>query len=109
MDQQGLGLAQYGSIFYLCPAGLSNGRGAYGRLPTDTRLDLAFMYKPAFLNGLLFKADVFNAFDRQVAQAINEAYNTSLAGDRISSTAGQVLAYTPPRSVRLSVQYNHKF
>jgi hypothetical protein len=108
MDNQGLQLFQYGSIFYLCP-GMVNGRGAQGRLPTDTRLDLAFMYRPAFLNGLLFKADVLNVFDRQITQAIDEAYNVRNAGDKISPTAGQVLSYSPPRSVRLSVQYNHKF
>ncbi|MFZ6741901.1 TonB-dependent receptor [Undibacterium sp. JH2W] len=109
LDQQGLGLNQYGSIFYLCPAGVPNGRGAAGRLPWDTRLDLNFMYKPSMVKGLLLKMDILNVFNRQVVQSIDEGYNVRLAGDAISPTAGQELSYTAPRSIRLSVQYNHKF
>jgi hypothetical protein len=92
MDNQGLGLSQYGSIFYLCP-GEDIGRGSAGRLPWDTRLDMAFMYKPAGMNGLLFKADVLNVFDKQVAQSIDEGYNVRSAGNQISPTAGQVMSY----------------
>ncbi|MFZ6767932.1 TonB-dependent receptor [Undibacterium sp. Di26W] len=111
MDQEGLGLSQYGSIFYLCPAssGVPNGRGAAGRLPRDTRLDLNFMYKPSLVKGLLLKIDILNVFNKQTVQSIDEGYNVRLAGDAVSPTAGQELSYTAPRSVRLSVQYNHKF
>ncbi|MBC3916631.1 TonB-dependent receptor [Undibacterium sp. CY18W] len=111
MDQEGLGLFQYGSIFYLCPAstGIANGRGAMGKLPWDKRLDLNFMYKPRQVKGLLLKVDVLNVFNAQVADRIDEGYNTSRAGDAVSPTAGQETSYTAPRSVRLSVQYNHKF
>lgn len=111
MDQQGLGLNQYGSIFYLCPAssGITNGRGGMGRLPWDSRLDLNFMYKPSQVKGLLLKADILNVFNRQVVQNIDEGYNTRLAGDVVSPTAGLEQSYTAPRTIRLSVQYNHKF
>ncbi|MCH8618301.1 TonB-dependent receptor [Undibacterium sp. TS12] len=109
MDQEGLGLSQYGSVFYLCPAGVPNGRGAAGRLPWDKRLDLNFMYKPTQVKGMLLKVDVLNVFNSQVAERIDEGYNVAAAGNAISPTAGQETAYTAPRSVRLSVQYNHKF
>ena len=108
MDQQGLGLSQYGSIFFLCPTG-PNGRGAYGTLPTEMRLDLNFIYKPEQIKGIVFKVDVLNATNRQVAQSIDEAYNTSAAGTAVSTTAGMVNSYSSPRTVRLSAQYSHKF
>lgn len=108
MDQQGLGLSQYGSIFFLCPTG-PNGRGAYGTLPTEMRLDLNFIYKPEQVKGVVLKVDVLNATNRQVAQSIDEAYNTSAAGTAVSPTAGMVNAYSNPRTVRLSAQYSHKF
>jgi hypothetical protein len=108
LDQDGLGLFQYGSIFFLCPDG-ANGRGNLGRLPTETRLDLNLVYKPQMLNGLVLKVDVLNVTDKQVAQAIDEGYNVSGAGDAVSPTAGMVTAYSAPRSVRFSAQYSYKF
>lgn len=108
MDQQGLGLSQYGSIFFLCPTG-ANGRGALGTLPTEMRLDLNFIYKPEQIKGVVLKVDVLNATNRQVAQSIDEGYNTSAAGTAVSPTALMVNSYSSPRSVRLSAQYSHKF
>lgn len=108
LDQQGLGLSQYGSIFYLCP-GVANGRGSAGKLPWDSRLDLNFMYKPRAVKGLAFKVDVLNVFDHQVASSMDEGYNVTGAGTAVSPTAGQITSYTAPRSVRLSAQYSHKF
>ncbi|UGQ47351.1 TonB-dependent receptor [Massilia endophytica] len=108
MDQEGLGLSQYGSVFFLCPTG-PNGRGALGRLPTDTRVDLNLTYKPQLLSGLMLKMDVLNVFNKQVAQRIDEGQNVAAAGDTISPTASMVSAYSPARSVRLSAQYSYKF
>lgn len=108
LDQDGLGLFQYGSIFFLCPDG-ANGRGGLGTLPTEVRADLNFIYKPRQLNGLVFKVDVLNVTNHQVAQAIDEGYNTSGAGTVVSPTALMESAYSAPRSVRLSAQYSHKF
>lgn len=103
-------LAQYGSVFFLCPAnsGIPNGRGALGKLPWDKRLDLSFMYKPNQVKGLLLKADVLNVFNSQVATRIDEAYNVTQA-NAVSPTAGQITDYTQPRTVRFSVQYYKKF
>lgn len=108
LDQDGLGLFQYGSIFFLCP-GEGNGRGGLGRLPTETRLDLNLVYKPQIMNGLIFKLDVLNVTDKQVAQAIDEGHNVSGAADAVSPTSGMVSAYSTPRSVRMSAQYSYKF
>jgi outer membrane receptor protein involved in Fe transport len=108
MDQEGLGLFQYGPVFFLCPDG-PNGRGALGRLPTESRIDLNLTYKPAFLSGTMFKIDVLNVTNQQVVQRINEGYNVSRAGTTVSATALQEAAYSTPRSVRLTAQYNYKF
>ena len=108
MDQEGLGLNQYGSIFWLC-TGANNSRGADGRLPWTAMLDLNLIYKPLAAPGLAFKVDVLNATDKQNPNSIDEAQNVRLAGGAISPTASGVNSYSAPRSMRLSVQYNHKF
>jgi hypothetical protein len=105
-DKDGLGLIQYGSIFYQCP-GLG-GRGAAGDLPWDIRLDLNMQYKPESVKGLVFKVDVLNVFNAQTVQAVDEGQNTRLLYTT-SPTANMVQSYTDPRSVRLGVQYSKKF
>jgi len=107
LDNQGLGLIQYGSIFYLCP-GIANGRGTGGDLPWDIRFDLNLQYKPQSVKGLLFKVDVLNVFNQQTAQAIDENQNNRLLYTT-SPTANMYTSYTDPRSVRLGVQYSRKF
>jgi outer membrane receptor protein involved in Fe transport len=81
-------------------------RGSLGRLPWDTRLDLNVAYKPATLPGLQARVDVFNVFNKQTVQNVEERYNS---GTRIRSTYETPLSYTAPRSVRLSVSYDKKF
>jgi outer membrane receptor protein involved in Fe transport len=81
-------------------------RGSLGRLPWDTRLDLNVAYKPATLPGLQARVDVFNVFNKQTVQNVEERYNS---GQRIRSTYETPLSYTAPRSVRLSVSYDRKF
>jgi hypothetical protein len=81
-------------------------RGSLGRLPWDTRLDLNVAYKPATLPGLQARVDVFNVFNKQTVQNVEERYNN---GQRIRSTYETPLSYTAPRSVRLSVSYDRKF
>ena len=107
--------AGYGSAFFFCNDKASP-RGSLGKQPTDQRLDLNFVYKPAALKDLALKLDVFNVFNKSIIQNQDELYNdpnsTSTAaggpGD-ISSTYGRVISYTAPRSVKLSVEFNHKF
>ena len=95
----------YGSSYRMCN-GKPVPRGTAGKLPNDVRLDLNVAYKPAFLQGLMLKADVFNVANRRVAQTVDEVYNTNA---NVSSTYGRVISYTPPRYVRLSAEYNYKF
>jgi hypothetical protein len=99
--------ADYGSVFFYCN-GKPAPRGSYGKLPWDLRLDLNLAYRPAALKDLAFKVDVFNVTNRQTVQVYDETYNIGSTTD-VSSTYGQVISYTAPRSVRFSVEYNHKF
>ncbi|MGJ7914924.1 TonB-dependent receptor plug domain-containing protein [Massilia sp. LXY-6] len=99
--------ADYGSVFFYCN-GKDAPRGSYGKLPWDIRLDMNLAYRPAALKDLAFKIDVFNVTNRQTVQVYDETYNVSSTTD-VSPTYGQVISYTAPRSVRFSVEYNHKF
>lgn len=108
LDNQGLGLFQYGSVFWLCD-GPNNGRGQAGRLPWSTLLDMNVIFKPSAAPGLLFKVDVLNVFDKQNPNSIDEAQQVRLGGTTVSPTASGVNSYSAPRSVRLSAQFNHKF
>jgi hypothetical protein len=98
----------YGSSFHFCdykPAP----RGSAGRLPWDIRTDLNIAYKPAMLKGLAIKLDVFNLFNKQTAQAMDEQYTDATNTNTVASTYGRVLYWTQPRSVRLGAEYNFKF
>jgi len=95
----------YASAYHMCN-GVASPRGAIGRLPTDIRLDANVVFKPAQVKGLSFKVDVFNVFNRQTTQTIDEVYNS---GSTVSSTYGRTISYTAPRSMRFSAEYNHKF
>jgi hypothetical protein len=81
-------------------------RGTLGRLPWDNRLDMNLAYKPAAVKGLQLRVDVFNVFNRQTVQNVEERYNS---GTAISSTYETPLSLTAPRSVRLMASYDRKF
>ena len=81
-------------------------RGSIGNLPTDSRLDMNISYKPEFFKGLQLRADIFNVFDAQVTQNVEERYNN---GTRIRNTYETPLSLTAPRSVKLSASYDYKF
>lgn len=98
----------YGSSFHFCD-GVAAPRGDRGNLPWDTRLDLNLAYKPAAIKGVMLKLDVFNVFNKQTVQAIDEQYTDGTSTNTVSATYGRVLSYTAPRSVRLSAEYNIKF
>lgn len=99
------GIDDYGSVYFYC--GKETPRGSLGRLPWDVRLDAGLSYRPDYVKGLTLKVDVYNVFNKQTAQTIDETYN--LDGTTISSTYGRVISYTPPRSVKLTAEYNHRF
>ncbi|HAT31986.1 MAG TPA: hypothetical protein DCW29_14360 [Janthinobacterium sp.] len=99
------GIQDYGSVYFYCDGPAP--RGSLGRLPWDIRFDANLSFRPQQVKGLALKIDVFNVFNKQTAQTIDETYN--LEGTTISSTYGRVISYTAPRSVRLTAEYNYKF
>lgn len=99
--------AAYGSAFFFCD-GVASPRGSRGNLPIDARLDLNLTYRPAVMKDLAFKLDVFNVFNRQAPQNLEERYNVG-STTAIASTYGRVISYTSPRSMKLTAEYNHKF
>ena len=84
-------------------------RGSEGTLPWDTRLDMNVVYKPAAFKGLSLRADVFNAFNRQTIQAIDEVHENASDPGTVTPTYGRVIGYTAPRSVKFTVTYDMKF
>jgi hypothetical protein len=97
----------YGSAFFFCD-NTPTPRGSQGKLPIDSRLDMNVTFKPAALKDLAFKLDVFNVFNRQSIQNIEERYNAGSTND-INPQYGRVISYTTPRSVKVTAEYNHKF
>ncbi len=82
-------------------------RGDRGTLPWDQKLDMNIVYKPAYVKGLSLRMDVFNLFNKQHVEAIDEVSIISLAANQpISPRYGRVLAYSAPRSVRLTARYD---
>ena len=105
--------AGYGSSFFYCnlaratpPEYQATPRGSRGRLPWTWRLDLSSTWRPAFAEHKLgFRADVFNVFNHQVVQNINEQFNTG-ATTSFAPAYGQAISYSEPRSFRLSLMYD---
>ncbi len=97
----------YGSAYFFCN-GVYAPRGSYGNLPPDVRVDMNVSYKPAALKGFGFKLDVFNLFNRQSIETIEERmYNRNQTSVR--TTYSSVQSYTAPRSVKLTATYDYKF
>lgn len=99
------GIDDYGSVYFYC--GKEVPRGTLGRLPWDKRLDANVAYRPQLLKGFAVKVDVFNVFNKQTEQTIDETFN--LDGTAVSSTYGRVISYTAPRSIKLTAEYNYRF
>jgi hypothetical protein len=103
------GFPDYGSAYHYC-GGVPSPQGGAGRLPTDVRLDMDLVYKPAAIAGLALKVDVFNVFNKQTLQQIDQVYNTATGGiSPTYGTPGALVGYTQPRNVRFTVEFNHKF
>ena len=81
-------------------------RGSIGNLEWDRRLDLNVVYKPEQIKGFSFKLDVFNVFNAQTVQAVEERSNNRNALRNIYQVW---LSTTPPRSAKLTAEYNYKF
>lgn len=81
-------------------------RGTRGNLPWDKRLDLNLVYRPEFVNGLALKVDVFNVFNDQIAESVEERWNNA---NQRRNAYERILSTTAPRSVKLTAEYNYKF
>ncbi len=96
----------YGNAYMWCN-GKPAPRGSLGRMPYEKRLDLSLTYKPAVLKGVSFGFDVFNVFNDQTVLTRREGYD---GGDgELVANYGEVRQYAAPRTMRLKVEFNHKF
>jgi hypothetical protein len=98
----------YRSTFFTCN-GVANYRGSEGETPPDVRLDLSTVFKPQAIKGLAFKVEVFNVFNRQSEEGVEERYTASAGAPTVSSVYNSVNSYTAPRSVKLTASYDYKF
>ncbi len=97
----------YGSAYFFCN-GVASPRGSLGELDPDMKMDMNVVYKPNFAKGFQFKVDVFNLFNNQSVEAIEERRHARGA-TIVNTTYGQVQSYTAPRSVKLTASYDYKF
>lgn len=107
------GDVDYGSSYRFCSfdgkTSVATPRGSEGTLPWEYRMDMNLSYRPAKIKGLQLRVDLFNAFNRQSAQAIDEVHENAYDITSVLPTYGRVISYTAPRSVKFSVTYDHKF
>ncbi len=95
----------YGSAYFFCN-GVATPRGSQGTLPMEFTTDTNVVYAPEFAKGLKLRVDIFNLFNRQVAEVIEERFNSG-AGPRTSYTAVQ--SYSAPRYLKFTASYDYKF
>jgi TonB dependent receptor/Carboxypeptidase regulatory-like domain/TonB-dependent Receptor Plug Domain len=100
-----IGGGQYGAVFFYCD-GQPSPRGSKGRLPWNFNIDASAVYKPPYAKGLSLRVDVFNLFNRQTVQAIEEGRDSAFSYGGVNPDYGRVLAYSQPRKVRLTAQYD---
>ncbi|MGJ7914923.1 hypothetical protein ACI48D_05510 [Massilia sp. LXY-6] len=81
-------------------------RGSVGRLGWEKTMDLNLVYKPKMVDGLSLRMDIYNVFNSQTIQKVNEAYNSDLA--RVA-TYEMPTYFTAPRSMKFTAEYNIKF
>jgi hypothetical protein len=108
-------MPDYGSAYHYCGGADASKNvpappGSNGRLPWDVRFDASLSYSPAAVKGLSLKVDVFNMFNKQTVQQIDQQFDTD-EGSRSATygTPGPFVGYTQGRSVKFTVEYNHAF
>ncbi len=94
----------YGASFARCN-NVPVPRGTAGRLPWTQRLDLNVAYRPAFVEGLQFKMDVFNVFDSQEVTSVSEIAEDPAGGAAVETYRAPA-SFQAPRTVRFLVQYD---
>ena len=104
----------YGSSFMRCSSTgdatddssvVRQPRGTKGRLPWTQNYDMNVSYQPSWAEGLQFKVDVFNVFNKQKVTSVNEVAEVAATG-AASATYLLPASFQAPRSVRLMVQYD---
>ena len=103
----------YGAAFQRCGTTALGGvgsverrpRGTAGRLPWTRTLDMNVAYRPAFVEGLQFKMDVFNVLNSQKRTRVSEIAEDGATGAPLE-TYLQPTSFQAPRSVRFMVQYD---
>jgi hypothetical protein len=81
-------------------------RGSLGRLPWEKTMDLNLVYKPVFARGFSLRMDVYNVFNSQTVQKVNERYNTNNARYALYEMGTY---FTAPRAAKFTAEYNVKF
>ena len=66
-------------------------------------------YKPEAIKGFSLKLDIFNFFNRQSIEVIEERYNTPGGAASVWTRYGTVESYTAPRSMKFTASYDYKF
>ncbi len=100
--------SHYNSAYFFCK-GLPAPRGSEGELDPSIRLDMNVTYKPQALKGFALKLDVFNLFNRQSVETIEERFNTPGGASTVWTRYATVESYTAPRSFKLTASYDYKF
>lgn len=100
--------SNYGSAYFFCN-GVASPRGSLGELDPSMRLDMNVTYKPAALKGFAVKLDVFNLFNRQSVETVEERFNTPGGAATVWTRYGTVESYSTPRSFKLTASYDYKF
>ncbi len=103
-----MGYSGYGSAYFFCN-GVDSPRGSAGNLPPDVRVDMNVTYKPEAIKGFSLKLDIFNFFNRQSIEVIEERYNTPGGAASVWTRYGTVESYTAPRSMKFTASYDYKF
>ena len=63
-------------------------------------------FRPETIKGLAIRVDVFNLFNKQTTQVIDEVHENASDSSTITQTYGRTISYTNPRSVRFTMNYN---
>ena len=101
----------YGSVYFYCSfdggvTQVAAPRASQGRLPWNITFDANVTYQPFWAKGLKMRIDVFNLFNRQSALARLETHEASQDPSTVLTNYGSVVAYSAPRYVRFTAQYD---
>lgn len=113
----GTPITRMGAADYAEPFGYSNRwelfltpRGAEGRTPDTSQLDLNFVYTKAISNTVKLRAmvDITNVLDAQTTTQVDQRYNFAIGSGNFdpNPTFKRPIAYQLPRSIRLGIRFS---